>query len=156
MEVIIEISKGSNLKYEYDTESNKLILDRVLNNTNVFPYNYGFIPNTLSPDGDPIDIILLSKHSLIPGTYVKVKVIGIVRTVDESGIDDKIVCVLDSKIDKEYDLVNDIENLNANELKNILYFLNHYKDGEDSKFVKVGEVKGKKEAFEYINTHSLE
>ena len=58
MEVIIEISKGSNLKYEYDIESNKLILDRVLNNTNVFPYNYGFIPNTLSPDGDPIDIIL--------------------------------------------------------------------------------------------------
>ena len=156
MEVIIEISKGSNLKYEYDTESNKLILDRVLNNTNVFPYNYGFIPNTLSPDGDPIDIILLSKYSLIPGTYVKVKVIGIVRTVDEAGIDDKIVCVLDSKIDKEYDLVNDIENLNANELKNILYFLNHYKDGEDNKFVKVGEVKGKKEAFEYINTHSLE
>tara|TARA_E500000178_G_scaffold341507_1_gene385495 strand:- start:1466 stop:1936 length:471 start_codon:yes stop_codon:yes gene_type:complete len=156
MEIIIEISKGSNLKYEYDIESNKLILDRVLNNTNVFPYNYGFIPNTLSPDGDPIDIILLSKHSLIPGTYVNVRVIGIVRTEDEAGIDDKIVCVLDSKIDKEYELVNDIENLNANELKNILYFLSHYKDGEDNKFVKVGEVKGKKEAFEYINTHSLE
>ena len=155
MEVIIEISKGSNLKYEFDHKLNKLVLDRVLNNTNVFPYNYGFIPNTLSPDGDPVDIILISKHSLYPGAYVNVNVIGIIRTEDEAGRDDKILCVLDSKIDKEYDSVNDIDNLCENELKNILYFLNHYKDGEKNKFVKVGEVKGKKEAFEYIETHSL-
>ena len=155
MEVIIEISKGSNLKYEFDHKLNKLFLDRVLNNTNVFPYNYGFIPNTLSPDGDPVDIILISNHSLHPGTYVNVKVIGIIRTDDEAGRDDKIICVLDSKIDKEYDYVNDIENLNENELKNILYFLNHYKDGEENKFVNVGEVKGKNEAFDYIKEHSL-
>ena len=59
MKIIIEVSKNSNIKYEYDKDRKCLILDRVLHNTNVFPYNYGFIPNTLSPDGDPVDIIVL-------------------------------------------------------------------------------------------------
>lgn len=155
MEVIIEISKGSNQKYEYDCENNKLVLDRILHNTNSFPYNYGFIPKTLSPDGDPVDIILLSKHILIPGSYTKVRVIGKIRTDDEAGRDDKIICVLDSKIDNEYDSILDINELSLYDLNNILYFLKHYKDGENNKFVKIGEISGKKEAVEFINEHKL-
>lgn len=155
MEVIIEISKGSNQKYEYDHVNNKLILDRILHNTNLFPYNYGFIPNTLSPDGDPVDIVLLSKHSLVPGSYTKVRVIGKIRTDDEAGQDDKIICVLDNKIDKEYDHITEIKELSTYDLDNVLYFLKHYKDGEDNKFVNVGEVTGKSDAIKFIDDHRL-
>ena len=101
MKVLIEVSKNSNLKYEFDKESKTLVLDRVLHNTNRFPYNYGFIPNTLSPDGDPIDIIILCEYELIPGCICDVKVIGGIDTSDESGQDDKIICVLSDKIDKQ-------------------------------------------------------
>ena len=111
MEVVIEISKNSNLKYEYDQEKNKIFLDRVLHNSNVFPYNYGFIPNTLAPDNDPIDVILISSHSLLPGSFVKVKIIGIIETSDEKGKDDKVLCVLDNKIDNEYKDVNEVSDL---------------------------------------------
>ena len=68
MEVFIEISKNSKLKYEHDEDNNRLVLDRVLQNTNTFPYNYGYLPNTLSPDGDPLDIIILCEYELVPGS----------------------------------------------------------------------------------------
>ena len=71
--VKIEISKGSNIKYEYDEEANELIIDRVLHNSNVYPYNYGYIPNTLAPDNDPVDIIIISDYSFIPGCYAYCK-----------------------------------------------------------------------------------
>ena len=155
MEVVIEISKNSNLKYEYDQEKNKIFLDRVLHNSNVFPYNYGFIPNTLAPDNDPIDVILISSHSLLPGSFVKVKIIGIIETSDEKGKDDKVLCVLDNKIDNEYKDVNEVSDLQEHELNKILYFLKHYKDCEDGKFIEVGEVKNKLDALEFIRKYSL-
>ena len=155
MEVIIEISKNSNLKYEYDIETNKLVLDRVLHNSNVFPYNYGFIPNTLAPDNDPIDVILVSPHSLLPGCYVKVKIIGIIETKDEKGGDDKVICVLENNVDKEYEHIEDIKDLVNSELNKILYFLRHYKDNENGKFIEIGEVKSKESALEFIENHRL-
>lgn len=155
MEVIIEISKNSNLKYEYDIETNKLVLDRVLHNSNVFPYNYGFIPNTLAPDNDPIDVILVSSHSLLPGCYVKVKIIGIIETKDEKGGDDKVICVLENNVDKEYEHIEDIKDLVNSELNKILYFLRHYKDNENGKFIEIGEVKSKESALEFIENHRL-
>jgi len=155
MKVIIEISKNSNLKYEYDELTNQLVLDRVLRNTNSFPYNYGFIPKTLAPDGDPIDILLLSSHSLVPGCGVNIRILGGIETHDEKGQDDKIVCVLDSKIDTEYDHIKDIDELPESEMKQILYFLNHYKDGEANKFVKVGEVYNRTKAMDFIREYSV-
>ena len=89
----IEISKNSNIKYEFDEKTNLLILDRVLPNSNSFPYNYGYIPNTLAPDGDPVDIILLSSHQILPGCIIKIRIIGGIETTDEHGQDDKIICV---------------------------------------------------------------
>jgi inorganic pyrophosphatase len=68
----IEISKNSNIKYEFDEKNNSLVIDRILPNSNTFPYNYGYIPDTLAPDGDPVDIILLSSHQLIPGCIIKI------------------------------------------------------------------------------------
>ena len=83
--------KGSNLKYEHDKETGVLILDRILHNTNTFPYNYGYIPNTLSPDGDPVDIIVICDYKLLPGCVTNVKIIGGIETLDEKGKDDKII-----------------------------------------------------------------
>lgn len=155
MRVLIEVSKNSNLKYEFDKESKTLVLDRVLHNTNRFPYNYGFIPNTLSPDGDPIDIIILCEYELIPGCICDVKVIGGIDTSDESGQDDKIICVLSDKIDKQSKYISDINDIRQSTIDNIIYFLSHYKEGELNKYVKIGEIYNKKKALEIIKKYSL-
>lgn len=155
MKIIIEIQKDSKLKYEYDKSTDSLFLDRVLHNTNNFPYNYGFIPNTLSPDGDPIDIILLCDFKIQPGTICDVKIIGGIDTNDESGQDDKIICVLADKIDESSQFINDISDICKIKLKNIKYFLTHYKDGEDNKYVNVGDFYNKKTADEIIKKYSL-
>ena len=154
MNVIIEIPKFSNIKYEYDTELNKIIVDRFLHNTNSFPYNYGYVPNTLSPDGDPVDVILLCDYALFPGCQIKCKVIGGIETSDEEGLDHKILCVPIDKIDAKSTFINNIEDLNKNDLNMIIYFLKHYKDNE-SKFINVGEVYNKDTAEEIIKKYTL-
>jgi len=156
MNVFIEISKGSNLKYEHDKELNSLILDRILHNTNAFPYNYGYIPNTLSPDGDPLDIIILCDYPINPGCYAKVKILGGIETSDESGIDDKIVAVLDENLDPKSKYLNDISDMNKVDLDNILYFLRHYKDNEENKYVNVGKIYNKKSAENVIKKYTLD
>ena len=155
MKVFVEVSKNSNLKYEFDKENKHLVLDRVLHNTNVFPYNYGFIPNTLSPDGDPIDIIILCEYILIPGSVCDVKVIGGIDTRDESGQDDKIICVLSDNIDKQSKYISDINDIRQSTIDNIIYFLSHYKEGEINKYVNIGEIYKKKKALEIIEKYSL-
>lgn len=153
--IYIEISKGSNIKYEHEKETNTLILDRILHNTNIYPFNYGYIPNTLSPDGDPLDVILLCDASLIPGCIAKCKVIGGIHTEDENGIDEKILMVLDEKLDITSKNYNNISDISETELENIKYFLNHYKDNETNKFVKVGETYNKETALQIINKYTL-
>ena len=155
MKVFIEVSKNSNLKYEFDKKNKILVLDRVLHNTNRFPYNYGFIPNTLSPDGDPIDIIILCEYKLTPGCMCDVKVIGGIDTSDESGQDDKIICVLSDKIDKQSKYISDISDIRQSTIDNIVYFLSHYKEGEANKYVNIGEIYNKKKALEIIKKYSL-
>ena len=154
MNVIIEIPKYSNIKYEYDKESNKIVVDRFLHNTNSFPYNYGYVPNTLSPDGDPVDVILLCDHVLFPGCEIKCKIIGGIETSDEEGLDHKILCVPIDKIDPKSTFINNIEDLNKNDLEMIIYFLKHYKDNEN-KFINVGEVYNKDIAEEVIKKYTL-
>lgn len=155
MKVIIEVSKNSNIKYEYDKENKCLILDRILHNTNFFPYNYGFIPNTLSPDGDPVDIIVLCEYSLTPGIMCDVKIIGGINTEDEAGQDDKIIAVLSNKTDSTSKDIENISDIGENTLKNIRYFLEHYKDNENNKFINVKEFYNKSRAIDIINQYSL-
>ena len=155
MKVIIEVSKNSNIKYEYDKVNKCLILDRILHNTNFFPYNYGFIPNTLSPDGDPVDIIVLCEYSLTPGIMCDVKVIGGINTEDEAGQDDKIIAVLSNKTDSTSKDIENISDIGENILKNIRYFLEHYKDNENNKFINVKEFYNKSRAINIINQYSL-
>lgn len=145
-DAIIEISKGSNMKYEYDKEAGCLCLDRILHNSNVFPYNYGYIPGTLSDDGDPLDIIILCEYAIHPGTMVRCKIIGGIMTTDESGGDHKILAVLHDKCDPKSAHINDVGDLNPYTLECIRYFLAHYKDGEKNKFIQLGETYGREEA----------
>ena len=151
----IEISKGSNLKYEFDKENQCLVLDRILHNSNVFPYNYGYVPNTLSDDGDPLDIIILCDYAIHPGTMVSCKVIGGIFTEDENGGDDKIIAVLVEKSDPKSRFFNDIADVNEHDLSSIKYFLRHYKDGETDKFIKIGSVYGREEALQILNKSNI-
>jgi inorganic pyrophosphatase len=155
MRVFVEVAKNSNLKYEFDKKSNILILDRILHNTNMFPYNYGFIPNTLSPDGDPVDIIILCDFSLIPGSMCDVKIIGGIDTCDESGQDDKIICVLSNKTDKTSKYINDISDVLQSTIDDIIYFLSHYKEGEKNKYVTIGNIYDREKALEIIKKYTL-
>jgi inorganic pyrophosphatase len=147
----IEISKNSNIKYEFDEKNNSLVLDRILPNSNTFPYNYGYIPDTLAPDGDPVDIILLSSHQLIPGCIIKIRIIGGIETTDEQGQDDKIICVLDDNLDKENNHIKDIDDVTEVMVDNIIYFLSHYKDNDGDKFIHIGRVYNKEEAIQFID-----
>ena len=154
MEVFIEIPKNSNIKYEYDKESDKIFVDRVIHNTNTYPYNYGFIPNTLAPDNDPIDVILISDHIYIPGCTIKCKVIGGIYTSDENGQDDKIFCVPIDKIDPKSVYINNISDINDYTISNIKYFLNHYKDNENKKVI-IGDIYNKEDALMFIDKYSI-
>ena len=155
MKIFIEIAKGTNTKYEYDEVNKCLVLDRILHNTNRFPYNYGFVPNTLSPDGDPLDIIVLCDSPLLPGTMVDVKIIGGIDTNDEKGQDDKLISVLNDNIDITSKYLNDINDISKYDLNNIHYFLSHYKDGEENKYNKVGDFYDKKTAQDIIKKYTV-
>jgi inorganic pyrophosphatase len=151
----IEISKGSNLKYEFDKENQCLVLDRVLHNSNIYPYNYGYVPNTLSGDGDPLDIIIVCDYAIHPGAKVMCKIIGGVYTEDENGIDDKIIAVLVEKADPKSKYLDNISDINEHDLNCIKYFLRHYKDGEKDKFVKVGDFYNKEHALEVLRNSAI-
>lgn len=151
----IEISKGSNLKYEFDKENQCLVLDRVLHNSNIYPYNYGYIPKTLSGDGDPLDIIIICDYAIHPGTMVMCKIIGGIYTEDENGIDDKIIAVLIENADPKSRFFNNISDINEHDLNCIKYFLQHYKDGEKNKFVNIGNFYTREHALEVLQNNSF-
>ena len=150
--VFIEISKNSHIKYEYDKEKKALICDRVLHTPFKYQFNYGFIPNTLSQDGDPIDVVVIMDDEIVPGCYIKCKFIGYLETEDDDGVDPKIIMCPCKKVDPTYNDINDLGDLPKLTLDKIKYFFTHYKDLENKKVI-VGEFKGKKEAYQiYINS----
>jgi inorganic pyrophosphatase len=147
---VIEIPYGSNIKYELDKESGAVVVDRVLYGSQFYPANYGFIPNTLADDGDPIDILVLSHYPVAPGSVMKAKVIGVLIMEDESGKDEKILAVPDLKTDPTYAKIEEIEDLPEIELQRIKHFFETYKDLEPGKWVKVTGYDGKERAIELI------
>jgi inorganic pyrophosphatase len=104
----------------------------------------------LSDDGDPLDIIILCDYTIIPGARVSCKIIGGIHTEDESGGDHKIIAVLTDKADPKSKFYNDIEDTNQHDLQSIQYFLKHYKDGEQDKFITIGETYGRAKALEIL------
>ena len=156
VEVFIEIAKNSHIKYEYDKEKKALICDRVLHTPFKYQFNYGFIPNTLSQDGDPIDVVVLMDDELIPGSYIKCKVLGYLETEDDAGVDPKLITCPCKKVDPTYSQINKITDLPVMTLEKIKYFFSHYKDLENKK-VTIGNFKGRQDAYDIylqsVNNH---
>ena len=131
--VYVEISKNTNIKYEFDKDLNALICDRILFTPFMFPFNYGFIPNTLSGDGDPLDAIVYMSESLVPGSYIKCRIIGALETEDEKGNDTKIILVPINKVSPHESNIKKIDDLPEIFIEKIIYFYTHYKDLEKKK-----------------------
>jgi inorganic pyrophosphatase len=144
--VIIEIPKGCNIKYEYDTETGFIFVDRKLFTAMYYPCNYGFLPNTLEKDGDPVDVLVLGEAPLAPLSMIKVIPVGVLHTEDEEGQDSKIVAIPTSKIDPSFSEVLDIEDVPQHLKNQIKHFFEHYKELEKGKFVKVSGWEGKESA----------
>ena len=149
--VIIEIPKGSNVKYEIDEETGAIIVDRILYTAMFYPFNYGIIPQTLEEDGDPLDVLVISHESLNPGTVIRVKPVGILYMEDEEGPDAKIIAVPHPKIDPRFEKVNDIKDVPQAILDQIKHFFEHYKELEPGKWVKVTGWGSAEEAKKRIN-----
>lgn len=142
--VIIEIPSHSDpVKYEVDKETGALFVDRFMNTAMFYPCNYGYVPHTLSDDGDPVDVLVMSPYSLISGSVVQCRPVGMLKMTDESGEDAKVIAV---PHDKMYDDVKDIGDISSRLLDQLAHFFEHYKDLEKNKWVKVEGWVGKEEA----------
>lgn len=136
--VLIEVPMGGNpVKYELDKESGAMFVDRFLHTAMHYPCNYGFIPHTLSDDGDPVDAAVLGQHILAPGVIVPSRPIGVLLMEDESGIDEKILCVPAHHLHPYYEEVESYEDVRPILIEQIAHFFTHYKDLEPGKWVKV-------------------
>ena len=149
--VMVEIPKGSNIKYEYDTESGFIVVDRKLFTAMYYPCNYGFILNTLEKDGDPIDVLVLGETPFVPLSLIKVIPIGVLQTEDEEGHDSKIVAIPTSKIDPSFSTVSDIKDVPQHLKDQIKHFFEHYKELEKGKFVKILGWDGRQSAIKKIS-----
>ncbi len=130
-DVLIEIPKGSRNKYEYDFELKKVRYDRMIFSSMMYPADYGFIPNTLALDSDPLDVLVLVAEPTFPGIVMEVKPIGVFHMADEKGPDEKIICVPVS--DPIWNRLNDLSDVNGHLLKEIEHFFKVYKDLEKKK-----------------------
>lgn len=136
--VIIEVPLGGQpIKYEVDKESGALMVDRFLYTSMHYPCNYGFIPNTLSDDGDPVDVMLYTTRALVPGAVVPARPVGVLMMEDEAGMDEKILAVPAHRLTKMYDDVDNYLDLPSTMLDRIAHFFEHYKDLEPNKWVKI-------------------
>ncbi len=146
----IEIPKGSNVKYEYDEHSGLVKVDRILYTSMVFPYNYGFVPGTLGEDGDPLDILVISSATFVPGVTVAVRPIGVLLMRDEEGVDTKIMAVPVEKIDPDFASVKDIGDLSESIKTKLVHFYSYYKSVEPGKWVKLEGWESAQKAQDFI------
>lgn len=136
--VIIEIpSNSSPIKYEVDKKSGVLFVDRFISTPMFYPCNYGYINNTLSLDGDPLDVLVPSPHPIQSNVVINCKPVGILKMQDESGEDAKIIAVPNNKISEEYKNINDISDISILLKKQIVHFFKYYKKLEKEKWVKI-------------------
>jgi inorganic pyrophosphatase len=149
--VVIEIPQGgAPVKYEMDKESGAMFVDRFLNTAMFYPANYGFIPHTLSDDGDPADCMVVVPSQVVPGVVIRSRPIGALLMEDESGVDEKILAVPVDKLHSHYESVQTYKDLPEYLIRQIEHFFAHYKDLEAGKWVKISGWKGPDEAKELI------
>ncbi len=140
LNVIIECPVGGEpVKYEFDKKSGALFVDRILHTPMRYPCNYGFVPHTLSPDGDPLDALVVARSPFIPGCVVRVRPIAVLMLEDEAGGDEKLLCVPVDATFPYYEAVDEKEHLPAIVMQQIEHFFKHYKDLEEKKWVRVGK-----------------
>jgi inorganic pyrophosphatase len=145
--VIIEVPVGGNpIKYELDKEAGTLVVDRFLYTPMAYPGNYGFVPHTLSEDGDPIDVLVCNTRQLVPGCVINVRPIGVLIMEDNAGQDEKVIAVPGHALTRRYDDVQNASDLPDITLQQIEHFFEHYKDLEPGKWVKIGGWRGADEA----------
>ncbi len=149
--VIIEVPMGSEpIKYELDKDSGAIFVDRFLHTAMTYPCNYGFIPHTLSADGDPTDVLVVGRRPLMPGCVVAARPVGVLIMEDDGGQDEKILAVPVHRLHPFYDEVEEYTDLPKILLDQIKHFFEHYKDLEKGKWVKVQGWEGKARAEELI------
>lgn len=136
--VLVEVPIGGHpIKYELDKESGTLVVDRFLYTPMTYPGNYGFVPHTLSDDGDPIDVLICNTRPLVPGCVINCRPIGVLIMEDNAGQDEKVIAVPSSHLTKRYDNIHDYDDLPEITLNQIEHFFEHYKDLEPGKWVKI-------------------
>lgn len=150
LHVIIEIPKGSKNKYEFNKQAGALFLDRTLFTTNVYPGDYGFVPQTLCEDGDEVDVLVIVSEPNYPGTVLRVRPVALLKMIDEKGRDDKIVAVPDDSIDPRLKGIRDLNDLLKQVMDEISHFFQHMKELEPGKFVKVEGYENAKAAKEFV------
>lgn len=149
--VIIEVPLGGEpIKYEIDKPSGAMFVDRYLYTSMRYPCNYGFIPHTLSLDGDPIDVMCYGHRALVPGSVLRVRPVGVLLMEDDGGQDEKILAVPHHKLTRYYDKIKDMHDLPDIMIERITHFFEHYKDLEPNKWVKVEGWEGRERAEELI------
>ncbi|MBC7620996.1 MAG: inorganic diphosphatase [Candidatus Saccharibacteria bacterium] len=159
--VIIEIPMNAGpVKYEVDKETGAIFVDRFMSTAMHYPTNYGYVPQTISGDGDPVDVLVITPVPLIPGVVVTCRAIGILKMTDEAGEDGKVLAVPVDKILSLYSQWKKPEDLNPFRLKTIAHFFEHYKDLEEGKWVKVqgweGPESAKKEIMDGMANYKQE
>ena len=149
--VVIEIPMNADpIKYEVDKETGAIFVDRFMSTAMHYPTNYGYVPKTISGDGDPVDVLVITPVPLIPGVVVPCRAIGILKMTDEAGEDGKVLAVPVDKILSLYTQWQEPSDLNPMRLKTIEHFFEHYKDLEAGKWVKVQGWEGKASAHKEI------
>lgn len=145
--VIIEIPmQGDPVKYEVDKESGAIFVDRFMGTAMQYPCNYGYIPHTLSEDGDPVDVLVITPVPLIPGVVVRCRPIGMLKMTDEAGPDAKVLAMPIEKVCGLYSHIRTYEDVSESRLKMISHFFEHYKDLDQGKWVKLEGWVGLEEA----------
>lgn len=152
LDVVIEIPRGSRVKYEIDHETGRLRLDRVLFTSMQYPTHYGFFDNTLGEDGDPLDAMVLLDYDLVPGVTVEARPVAVFNMTDDGGPDAKVLCV---PADPRFDDIKELEDLSPFLLDEIKHFFTKYKDLEPGKWVEAADWAGREEAERFV-TESIE
>lgn len=141
--VVIEIpANAPGIKYELDKDSGAVLVDRFMATPMHYPCDYGFVPHTLSEDGDPVDVLVVAPYSLSPGVVVRCRPLGVLMMEDEAGMDAKVLAVPVPKLTSMYDNIQTYEDMPAILIKQVAHFFEHYKDLEKGKWVKVKGWKG--------------
>ena len=141
--VIIEVPVGGHpIKYEMDKKAGTLVVDRFLHTPMSYPGNYGFVPHTLSEDGDPIDVLVCNTRALVPGCVINVRPVGVLVMEDNAGQDEKVLAVPSDSATKRYIDVKEYSDLPDITLRQVEHFFEHYKDLEPGKWVRIGDWQG--------------